>query len=130
MYVDYEDMKKDFTEARPWGGYKILDEGPGYKVKRLFVLPGQKLSLQLHHHRNEHWIGVCGASKLTIGEETVILEPGKNVFIPMYTKHRIENPGKIPAVLIEVQAGEYLEEDDIVRFEDIYGRSESKTRIE
>ena len=84
MHSNYEEMKKDFTEVRPWGGYKILDEGPGYKVKRLFVLPGQKLSLQLHHHRNEHWIGVGGVSKLTIGEETVILEPGKNVFIPMY----------------------------------------------
>ena len=107
---------------RPWGNYDALDIAERFKVKRITVEPGQKLSLQLHHHRAEHWIVVSGTAKVTRGNETFMLSENESTFIPVGERHRLENPGKIPLELIEVQSGGYLGEDDIVRFEDNYGR--------
>ncbi len=107
---------------RPWGSYDSIDHGERFQVKRLVVKPGATLSLQLHHHRAEHWIVVAGTARITRGEDTFLLEENQSTYIPLGTKHRIENPGKIPLHIIEVQSGTYLGEDDIVRFEDRYGR--------
>lgn len=107
---------------RPWGSYDSIDAGERFQVKRLSVKPGACMSLQLHHHRAEHWIVVAGTARITRGEETFLLEENQSTYIPLGTKHRIENPGKIPLHIIEVQSGTYLGEDDIVRFEDRYGR--------
>lgn len=111
------------TVHRPWGFYTVLGEGPGYKMKKIVVTPGERLSLQMHYHRSEHWIVTGGSAKVTIGEEIKMVHENESVFIPMSTKHRLENPGRIPLEIIEVQNGKYLEEDDIVRFDDIYGRA-------
>jgi len=110
---------------RPWGSYDSIDNGERFQVKRLVVKPGASMSLQLHHHRAEHWIVVSGTARITRGEETFLLGENESTFIPMGTKHRIENPGKVTLHIIEVQSGGYLGEDDIVRFEDIYGREGS-----
>lgn len=110
------------TVHRPWGSYTVLGDGPGYKMKKIVVTPGERLSLQMHYHRSEHWIVTAGSAKVTIGEQVQMVHENESVFIPMSTKHRLENPGKIPLEIIEVQNGKYLEEDDIVRFDDIYGR--------
>jgi mannose-1-phosphate guanylyltransferase/mannose-6-phosphate isomerase len=110
---------------RPWGSYDSIDHGERFQVKRLVVKPGASMSLQLHHHRAEHWIVVSGTARITRGEETFLLGENESTFIPMGTKHRIENPGKVTLHIIEVQSGSYLGEDDIVRFEDIYGREGS-----
>jgi mannose-1-phosphate guanylyltransferase/mannose-6-phosphate isomerase len=107
---------------RPWGSYDSIDSGDRFQVKRLIVKPGATLSLQLHHHRAEHWIVVSGTARITRGDEVFLLEENQSTYIPLGTKHRIENPGKIPLHIIEVQSGTYLGEDDIVRFEDRYGR--------
>jgi mannose-1-phosphate guanylyltransferase/mannose-6-phosphate isomerase len=107
---------------RPWGSYDSLDQGHRFQVKRLSVKPGATLSLQMHHHRAEHWVVVSGTARVTRGEETFLLEENQSTYIPIGTKHRIENPGKVPLHIIEVQSGSYLGEDDIVRFEDKYGR--------
>ena len=107
---------------RPWGHYQGIDSGPHYQVKRITVTPGAAISLQLHHHRSEHWIVVSGTAKVTRGEEEFILSENESTYIPLGETHRLENIGKIPLKLIEVQTGSYLGEDDIVRFEDIYGR--------
>ncbi len=107
---------------RPWGSYDSIDNGDRFQVKRLVVKPGASMSLQLHHHRAEHWIVVSGTARITRGEETFLLGENESTFIPMGTKHRIENPGKVTLHIIEVQSGSYLGEDDIVRFEDVYGR--------
>jgi len=107
---------------RPWGSYDSLENGVRFQVKRLSVKPGAQLSLQMHHHRAEHWVVVSGTARITRGEETFILEENQSTYIPIGVKHRIENPGKIPLQIIEVQSGSYLGEDDIVRFEDRYGR--------
>jgi mannose-1-phosphate guanylyltransferase/mannose-6-phosphate isomerase len=107
---------------RPWGSYDSIDHGERFQVKRLTVKPGASMSLQMHHHRAEHWIVVAGTARITRGEETFLLEENQSTYIPLGTKHRIENPGKIPLHIIEVQSGTYLGEDDIVRFEDRYGR--------
>jgi len=107
---------------RPWGSYDSVDNGDRFQVKRLVVKPGASMSLQLHHHRAEHWIVVSGTARITRGEETFLLGENESTYIPMGTKHRIENPGKVELHIIEVQSGSYLGEDDIVRFEDIYGR--------
>lgn len=107
---------------RPWGSYDSIDSGDRFQVKRLTVKPGACMSLQLHHHRAEHWIVVAGTARITRGEETFLLEENQSTYIPLGTRHRIENPGKIPLHMIEVQSGTYLGEDDIVRFEDRYGR--------
>jgi len=109
---------------RPWGDYEGIDLGARYQVKRLRVKPGAKLSLQMHHHRAEHWIVVSGTAKVTRGEDVFILSENESTFIPVGTQHRLENPGTIPLEIIEVQSGSYLGEDDIVRFEDIYNRVE------
>jgi mannose-1-phosphate guanylyltransferase/mannose-6-phosphate isomerase len=111
---------------RPWGSYDSIDSGDRFQVKRLMVKPGACMSLQLHHHRAEHWIVVSGTARITRGEETFLLEENQSTYIPLGTRHRIDNPGKIPLHIIEVQSGGYLGEDDIVRFEDRYGREGEK----
>lgn len=111
------------TELRPWGSFTILEEGRGYKIKRIEVKPGHRLSLQMHHHRSEHWIVVSGTAKVVCGEGEHILNSNQSTYVPQCTPHRLENPGVIPLVLIEVQNGEYLGEDDIVRFQDDYART-------
>ncbi|UDM38208.1 mannose-1-phosphate guanylyltransferase/mannose-6-phosphate isomerase [Acinetobacter haemolyticus] len=107
---------------RPWGSYDSIDSGSRYQVKCIVVNPGQKLSLQMHHHRAEHWIVVNGTAKVRKGDETVLLTENQSIYIPLGETHALENPGKVPLELIEVQSGSYLGEDDIVRFEDLYGR--------
>ncbi len=107
---------------RPWGWYDSIDMGERFQVKRIVVKPGGTLSLQMHHHRAEHWIVVSGTAKVTRGDETVLLSENQSTFIPLGTRHRLENPGRVPLEMIEVQSGSYLGEDDIVRFEDVYGR--------
>jgi mannose-1-phosphate guanylyltransferase/mannose-6-phosphate isomerase len=107
---------------RPWGSYDSIDNGERFQVKRLCVRPGGVLSLQMHHHRAEHWVVVSGTARITRGEETFLLEENQSTYIPIGVRHRIENPGRIPLHIIEVQSGGYLGEDDIVRFEDRYGR--------
>jgi mannose-1-phosphate guanylyltransferase/mannose-6-phosphate isomerase len=111
------------TTYRPWGSYTVLEEGERYKIKRIVVNPGQRLSLQMHHHRSEHWVVVKGSAKVTIGNKELFIHENESAYVPKSTLHRLENPGKIPLEIIEVQNGEYLNEDDIVRFDDIYGRS-------
>ena len=110
------------TTYRPWGSYTILEEGLRYKIKRLVVLPERTLSLQRHKHRSEHWVVVKGMAEVLIGEKAVVLHENESIYVPIYEKHRLANPGKIPLEIIEVQNGEYVGEDDIERFEDIYGR--------
>ncbi len=107
---------------RPWGSYDGVDAGARFQVKRIVVNPGASLSLQMHHHRAEHWIVVVGTARVTRGDETFLLSENQSTYIPLGTRHRLENPGKVPLELIEVQSGAYLGEDDIVRFEDTYGR--------
>ncbi|OIO61241.1 MAG: mannose-1-phosphate guanylyltransferase/mannose-6-phosphate isomerase [Proteobacteria bacterium CG1_02_64_396] len=108
-------------EDRPWGWFGVLDEGPTYKIKRIKVFPGATLSLQLHHHRSEHWVVVRGAAEVEVDGKVQVLTANQSVYVPSNTKHRLANPGVVPLELIEVQCGEYLGEDDIVRFEDRYG---------
>jgi mannose-1-phosphate guanylyltransferase/mannose-6-phosphate isomerase len=110
------------TVARPWGTYTVLQEGARFKIKRIEVKPGQTLSLQMHHHRSEHWIVVSGTAKVTCGDRTHLVAANESTYIPIGTTHRLENPGVMDLVMIEVQCGDYLGEDDIVRFEDKYGR--------
>jgi mannose-1-phosphate guanylyltransferase/mannose-6-phosphate isomerase len=117
------------TTHRPWGQYAILEEGARHKVKRIVVDPLQRLSLQMHYHRSEHWVVVKGTAKVTIGETEQLLHENESIYVPKSTVHRLENPGKVPLELIEVQVGEYVGEDDIVRFEDIYGRVEPAKNI-
>ncbi|HSM10498.1 MAG TPA: mannose-1-phosphate guanylyltransferase/mannose-6-phosphate isomerase [Lysobacter sp.] len=107
---------------RPWGSYDSIDVGERFQVKRITVKPGAQLSLQMHHHRAEHWIVVSGTGRITRGDEVVMLSENQSTYIPLGVKHRLENPGRMPLELIEVQSGSYLGEDDIVRFEDVYGR--------
>ncbi|WP_186429885.1 mannose-1-phosphate guanylyltransferase/mannose-6-phosphate isomerase [Clostridium sp. BSD9I1] len=111
------------TVERPWGSYKIIEEKSGYKIKKIIVKPNQKLSLQLHYHRSEHWIVVSGTAKIKNGDNEEFLYENQSTYIPKGTLHRLENPGLIPLEIIEVQCGAYLEEDDIVRFDDEYGRN-------
>lgn len=111
------------TVSRPWGTYTVLEEGPRFKIKRIVVKPGAALSLQMHHHRSEHWIVVQGMAKVINGEDTRLVNSNESTYIPAGHKHRLENPGVVDLVMIEVQSGEYLGEDDIVRFEDQYGRA-------
>ena len=108
---------------RPWGAYDSIDNGERFQVKRITVKPGGTLSLQMHHHRAEHWIVVSGTARVTRGDETLLLTENQSTYIPLGVVHRLENPGRLPLELIEVQSGSYLGEDDIVRFEDRYGRS-------
>jgi mannose-1-phosphate guanylyltransferase/mannose-6-phosphate isomerase len=110
------------TVERPWGNYTVLEKGNRYKIKRIMLRPKAKLSLQIHHHRSEHWVVVSGTARVTRGEEAFDVHPNESTFIPISVKHRLENPGKIPLQIIEVQNGDYVEEDDIERFDDEYGR--------
>ena len=116
----------DDIVQRPWGGFRVLEEGKGYKIKRIWVYTGEILSLQSHEQRDEHWVIVKGAAEVTLGEKIVRLEKNNSVFIPRQTKHRTANPGQDTMEFIEVQVGDYLGEDDIVRYEDKYGRNGSK----
>ncbi len=111
------------TIQRPWGSYTVLEEGPGFKVKRVTVNPGGRLSLQLHHKRSEHWVVIAGTARVTRGNDVFDLQIGESTAIPVETRHRLENPGQEPLHIIEVQNGPYLGEDDIVRFQDDYGRN-------
>ena len=109
-------------DERPWGSFTVLDEGEGYKVKRIEVLAGKRLSYQKHARRAEHWFVTRGAAKVTLDGEEIFLEKGEAVDIPLGAAHRVENPGDQLLIFIEVQQGDYLGEDDIVRFEDDFGR--------
>jgi len=117
-----EEHKVHRQVYRPWGSYEGIDAGPRFQVKRLSVKPGAQLSLQMHHHRAEHWVVVKGTAQVTCGDQVFMLHENESTYIPMGEKHRLENPGNIPLEVIEIQSGGYLGEDDIVRFEDVYNR--------
>ena len=108
---------------RPWGTYRSIHNGHRVQVKHISVKPGAKLSLQMHHHRAEHWVVVKGTAEVTNGEQVTLLSENQSTYIPLGQVHRLANPGKVPLEIIEVQSGSYLGEDDIVRFEDSYGRT-------
>lgn len=116
------------TEIRPWGSFTVLEEGRGYKIKRIEVKPGHRLSFQMHHHRSEHWIVVSGTAKVYCGDDITLLSSNQSTYVPACTNHRLENPGVLPLILIEVQNGEYLGEDDIVRIQDDYARVAPATK--
>lgn len=120
--IDHESHKLHRTVHRPWGTYTILEEGEHFKIKRIVVKPGASLSLQMHHHRSEHWVVVSGIAKVVNGDKNFLINTNESTFIPAGHRHRLENPGTIDLMLIEVQSGDYLGEDDIVRFDDQYGR--------
>jgi mannose-1-phosphate guanylyltransferase/mannose-6-phosphate isomerase len=122
----HEAYKLHKTVSRPWGTYTVLEEGTGFKIKRIEVRPGAALSLQLHHHRSEHWVVVRGTARVTRGDDVFDIGANQSTFIPVETRHRLENPGTDPLAIIEVQCGDYLGEDDIVRFDDRYGRDKAK----
>jgi mannose-6-phosphate isomerase len=111
------------SETRPWGTFHVLDEQPGFKVKRITVAPGGRLSLQSHQHRSEHWTVVNGEATVTVGSAVTGLRRGQYADIPLGAKHRLENLGSEPVEIIEVQFGDYLGEDDIIRYDDIYSRT-------
>lgn len=112
--------------ARPWGSYESVAVGPGFQVKHIVVDPGEKLSLQKHQHRSEHWVVVRGSAEVTVGDQISMLQENQSAYIPAGTRHRLANPGKVPLELVEVQCGAYLGEDDIERFEDVYGRADKQ----
>lgn len=109
-------IEGSLKQERPWGSYVVLEEDKDYKIKKVIVQPGQKLSLQLHYHRSEHWIVVSGFAEVDLNEAQIMLTKGESMFVPIGVKHQLKNPGIIPLEVLEVQIGEYLEEDDIVRF--------------
>lgn len=119
---NHDAYKLHRTVARPWGTYTVLEEGLRFKIKRIEVKPGGSLSLQMHHHRSEHWIVVSGMAKVINGDQEILVGTNESTYIPAGHQHRLENPGVMDLVMIEVQSGEYLGEDDIVRFQDVYGR--------
>ncbi len=121
MTVNYE------KETRPWGWFLIIDEGNRYKVKKIQVNSGAKLSLQMHHHRAEHWVVVKGTALVEVDNDEIILHENQSTYIPIGSTHRLSNPGSMPLQIIEIQSGMYLGEDDIVRFEDSYGRIDNKS---
>ncbi len=114
------------TVRRPWGSYTVLEEGSFYKIKRIMVHPGARLSLQMHHHRSEHWVVIKGTALVQVGEKEMLVAENQSVDIPKTSLHRLSNPGRVPVEIIEIQSGPYLEEDDIVRFDDVYGRSQTR----
>ncbi|MDH2916235.1 MAG: mannose-1-phosphate guanylyltransferase/mannose-6-phosphate isomerase, partial [Gallionella sp.] len=118
----HETYRLHSTVHRPWGTYTVLEEGTHFKIKRIEVKAGASLSLQMHHHRSEHWIVVSGMARVVNGQQELFIQTNESTYIPAGHKHRLENPGLLPLVMIEVQSGEYLGEDDIVRFDDVYGR--------
>lgn len=115
--------KKGDKDTRPWGTWEVLDSGEGFCVKKIMVTPGNILSLQMHHHRAEHWIIAQGEAIVTLGEEKIAKKANESIYIPVETKHRIQNDSNKNLVFIEVQTGAILDENDIVRFEDSYGRA-------
>lgn len=117
-----KETDEHLTTHRPWGSYTVLEEGKRYKIKRIVVNPGEKLSLQMHHHRSEHWVVIKGTARVVIGEEERNIHENESIYVPKSTPHRLSNPGKVSLEIIEVQNGEYVGEDDIFRFDDIYGR--------
>jgi mannose-1-phosphate guanylyltransferase len=119
----HHSVKAHRSVTRPWGTYTVLEQGDCFKIKRIVVKPGQSLSLQMHHHRSEHWVVVSGTAQVTNGDETFLVRTNESTYIPAGNKHRLENPGMLDLVMIEVQSGNYLGEDDIVRFQDNYGRA-------
>ena len=121
--VNHESFKLHRTVSRPWGTYTVLEQGPQFKIKRIVVRPRHQLSLQMHHHRSEHWVVVSGIAKVTNGDEITFVRANESTYIPAGHAHRLENPGMLELVMIEVQSGEYLGEDDITRFDDQYGRT-------
>lgn len=121
--IDAISWQTTLTGIRPWGCWTVLGEGEGYKVKRIEVNPGHRLSLQRHTHRSEHWIVVAGTARIVIADRTSLVHTQESTFVPAGTAHRIENPGPHPLIIIEIQNGLYLGEDDIVRLQDDYGRS-------
>jgi mannose-1-phosphate guanylyltransferase/mannose-6-phosphate isomerase len=121
--LNHEAHRFHRTVHRPWGSYTVLEEGNRYKIKRIVVKPGASLSLQMHHHRSEHWIVVSGMAKVVNGERDILVAANESTYIPAGHRHRVSNPGKVDLVMIEVQSGEYLGEDDIVRFEGQLGRA-------
>lgn len=121
------EVDEHVTVYRPWGNYTVLDKGLRYKIKRIVVQPKARLSLQMHYHRSEHWVVVSGTAKVTIGSEEKVVHENESTYIPKSTIHRLENPGKVPLEIIEVQNGEYLGEDDIVRMDDTYNRTQYLT---
>lgn len=123
LKIEESDLHNIHLKAhRPWGNYTVLEDSDRYKIKKLVVKPGKRLSLQKHYHRNEHWVVVSGTAKITLDKEVKIVKTNESFYIPMGEEHRLENPGKIPLVIIEVQVGDYLGEDDIVRIEDDFNR--------
>lgn len=124
-----KECESHVTVYRPWGKYTILEENKNTKIKRIVVYPGAKLSLQMHHHRSEHWIVVHGTAKIVNGDQVIYLEENQSTYVPKTNRHRLENPGKVPLHIIEVQIGPYLEEDDIVRFDDDFGRDKKVKTI-
>jgi len=112
------------TEHRPWGSFTRLEDGPSYRIKRITVPPKRRLSLQMHHHRSEHWVVVHGTAKVIIDGDERLLRKGESTFVPIGSVHRLENPGLVPLEIIEVQIGEYIGEDDIIRFQDDYQREQ------
>jgi mannose-1-phosphate guanylyltransferase/mannose-6-phosphate isomerase len=124
-----DEFKFHRTVFRPWGSYTVLEQQPRYQIKRITVYPGEKLSLQMHHHRHEHWVIVTGTARITNGDEVFLLHENQSTYIPAGVQHRLENPGVIGLELIEVQNGSYLGEDDIVRFDDDYGRGAAEEQL-
>jgi len=120
---DDERARLHTTVYRPWGSYTELEKDDGYKIKRISVPPLKRLSLQMHHHRSEHWVVVKGTAEVSVGEKTFFVRQGESTFVPSGVQHRLSNPGKVPLEMIEVQIGEYVGEDDIVRFDDDYSRT-------
>ncbi len=125
-----KEVSEHLTTYRPWGSYTVLEEGPRYKIKRIVVNPCEKLSFQIHYHRSEHWVVVQGTAKVSIGDKESLVHENESVYVPKSTPHRLENPGKIPLEIIEVQNGEYVGEDDIVRMDDVYGRHETEVKVQ
>jgi len=121
-----KEVLEHITSYRPWGNYTVLEEGPRYKIKRIMVKPLQKLSRQMHHHRSEHWVVIKGIAKVFVDGKESLVHENESTYVPKSTQHRLENPGKVPLELIEVQNGEYVEEDDIIRFDDVYGRKNKR----
>jgi mannose-1-phosphate guanylyltransferase/mannose-6-phosphate isomerase len=121
---EHDDPRVDIplTEHRPWGSFTRLEDGHAYRIKRITVPPGRKLSLQMHHHRSEHWVVVQGTARVTMDGREYLLRKGESTFVPIGSIHRLENPGMIPLEIIEVQIGDHISEDDIIRFEDDYNR--------
>jgi mannose-1-phosphate guanylyltransferase/mannose-6-phosphate isomerase len=124
-----KEASEHVTTYRPWGSYTVLEESARYKIKRIVVNSGERLSLQMHYHRSEHWVIVKGTAKVTIGDIDKLVHENESVYIPKSTLHRLQNPGKVPLEIIEVQNGEYVGEDDIVRLDDVYGRTKEAGKV-